>query len=43
MVSAVCQTPDQIQSAIAAAGTAIQRRIELWDGVLTTLQNGGTY
>lgn len=42
MVSAVCQTPDQIQSAIAAASTAIQRRIELWDGVLTTLQNGGT-
>lgn len=39
MVNSVCQTPDAIRSAIAAASVSIQRRIELWDGVLAALPN----
>lgn len=39
MVNAVCQSSHEIQSAIAASSKAIQCRLELWDGVLATLQH----
>ena len=37
MVNLLCADSDSIQSCIATTRTAIQRRIQLWDGVLTEI------
>ncbi|MFO0977820.1 MAG: DUF3050 domain-containing protein [Planctomycetaceae bacterium] len=37
MVRAVCQSEQDVESAIRAARTALEMRIQLWDGVVKTL------
>jgi len=37
MVRTVCRTESEIRSAVQSARKALERRIELWDGVIRSL------